>query len=1332
MQKKNTHNTEIIEQTELVAKTGNWELNLISNELYWSKGVYRILEIEPSDEKLDTNKGLEVIHPEDREMALEKMTQAIEKGIEYRIKKRFVTANNKIKHIVSSGKVIKDENNNPIKLVGIFQDITEFVETSEKMELLNKITKDVIYDWDIQTDIFNWGESFTRIFGYQLNDKPFRLSDWEKLMHPIDNDRLKEDWKFFLKNPDANQWNKEFRFKKSDNSYAYVEETAIIIRDSLGNPIKMIGLLRDTSTKKIISIQKKVQNHISLIFKKDQKTDDILTDILQYLTKYDDFLATEIWLLNPCKTNINLKKWATKNESIKRRYEKGSNFTKFSENQGLPGILWKEKKHQLWRKEEINEHFVRKNLANELGIKSILGVPLFNNNSEFIGSLLFFSVEDLTLDQLKIEPYLSLSNYLGAEIKRKMNEEMNALMFESAPDIIAIANSHGHFTKVNKAFCDLLGYTEQELTSKHYTYFLHPDDLKKTEVEYIETISGSRKANNFTNRYRTKSGDYKWIAWSSSEVFGEENNSFAYGRNITEITELQHLFQETARLAEIGSWEYYIDTNSSYFFLSNVVKEILELNTNEKITLETLLKFTHEKDRKKTEKAFYKLIKKGKKFDIEFQIITKKGNLKWVRCIGKPEYNFENKMTKILGSIQNITTQKVNELDLAQKNIFVSSISSVISELIYADDWHESLNKVFQITGNTIDVDRIYYFEMDESTENAPKTCSQKIEWTKDGIDPQIENPELQNVPIEAFTDFFNPLMEGKLITAITSQLPEGNLKENIQNQNIKSFLVLPIFINNTFHGFVGFDDCIEEREWSMSEISFLSNIVFNLSTTIQRKKTSEALQKSLEEKNDILDSIDDAFISLDQNWVVKYWNKKSEEIVNLKREQIIGRNFWDVFPQLLGTIYEKNYKEALKNQKTINFQDYFEELNVWLDITLYPSKNGLSVYYKDISETKKYENALKASNDRFEKSTSATNDAIWDWDIEKNSMYRGEGFYKSFGYKFPSFIYNTNILELIKSRVRPDQAEEVINSLIDAINNPEQENWKQEYWYKKANGEYAFIINNGVIIRDKKGKAIRIVGALQDITHRKEQEDSLRILNKRLEKQTKALLSSNQELEQFAYIASHDMQEPLRMVTSFLTHLEKKYSDVLDDKGKQYIYFAVDGANRMRNIILDILEYSRIGKVKEQNEPIDLNKLVSDVCKMNSQKIIETNAEITFKNLPTITSFKTPLTQIFHNLIGNALKYQKTNENAKIKIEAIDEDKNWHFKIKDNGIGIDKEFHNKIFVIFQRLHTKQEFSGSGMGLAIVKKIIENLNGTIWLESEINKGATFHFTIPKK
>lgn len=1323
----------IIDQTELIAKTGSWELNLITNELFWSDGVYRILEKEPNREKLDFNDGLNIIYPEDRELAIQKFNESIEKGIEYRVKKRFVTYKNNIKHIISSGKVIRDEHQKPIKIIGIFQDITEFVESTEKFELLNKITEDVIYEWDVQKDEFSWGKGFTKIFGYEIDDKPFKLEDWAKLMHPIDDEKHKEDWNNFLKDKNRFQWIKEFRFKRKDNSYAYVEETAILLRNDEGYPIKMIGLLRDTSAKKIINIQKKVQHQIATLFKADKKTEIVLEEILEYLTNYDNFLTTEIWFLDDSKQSIYLKKWNAKNSNIEKFYKKTKNITRFEKGIGLPGITWETKSYHLWKTHEIDKYFLRAKQANDIGVKSILSIPLFNN-SEFIGALLLFSKEDLTLDQLKIEPYLSLSEFLGSEIHRKIQEEMFLLMFENAPDIIATANANGYFTRVNKAFTNILGYTEEELTSNPFTFFIHPDDLNQTENEYSETISGERKADNFINRYRTKSGEYIWIAWSSSEIFGEETTSFAYGRNITEITELQNLFKETAKLAEIGSWEYEIGSVNKKIFLSKVAKDILEIEIAAEINLDFVLDFTYPEFRRKTKKAFDRLINKGENFDIEIKIKTAKNNTKWVRCIGKAEFNNENIQTKTLGSIQNITTQKNNEIELAQKNIFLSSITSVVTELIHRTDWYESLSNVFQITGNTIDVDRIYFFETDENTEKTIESCSQKMEWTKKGISSQINNPNLQNIPTQEFEHFFAPLLNGELFKANLSELPEGNLKENIKIQGVKSFLVFPLFVSNKFYGFVGFDDCTKERQWTNSEIAFLSNIAYNLSTTIQRRKTNIELEKSLREKNNILDSIDDAFISLDQNWIVKYWNKKSESIVNLKRDQIIGKNFWEVFPQLLGTIYEKNYKESLKTQKSITFQDFFEELNIWLDVTTYPSKSGLSIYYKDITDLKKNEFALITSNDRFEKSTAATNDAIWDWDLEKKSLYRGEGFYKLFGYKLPNYTYSSNasILSLIKSRVRPDEANEVINSLVEIINNPNQDIWKKEYWYKKADGNYAYIANNGVIIRNEEGKAIRIVGALQDLTKRKEQEDALKILNKKLQVQTKELLKSNQELEQFAYIASHDLQEPLRMVTSFLTQLEKKYYNELDDKGKQYIEFAVDGAHRMRNIILDILEYSKIGKIEEENETIDLNKIMNEVCKMNAQKIQETNASISYNNLPKITAPKSPLVQIMHNLIGNALKYQKDNNQPIIKIKVTEHEKNWHFKIKDNGIGIEEEYLNKIFVIFQRLHTKNEYSGNGMGLAIVKKLIENLNGKIWVKSQPNKGSTFYFTLQKK
>ncbi len=230
----------------------------------------------------------------------------------------------------------------------------------------------------------------------------------------------------------------------------------------------------------------------------------------------------------------------------------------------------------------------------------------------------------------------------------------------------------------------------------------------------------------------------------------------------------------------------------------------------------------------------------------------------------------------------------------------------------------------------------------------------------------------------------------------------------------------------------------------------------------------------------------------------------------------------------------------------------------------------------------------------------------------------------------------------------------------------------------------------------------------------------------------TEQLLKSNKELEQFAYIASHDLQEPLRMVTSFLGLLEAKYNDQLDDKGRRYINLAVDGAERMRKIINDLLEYSKMARKDYDLEDVDMNTLMNDVARLNQTRLKENEVILEWKDLPTIKAGRTPIFQVMHNLVGNAVKYRNTDVKPHIKIEATETPEHWQFSVADNGIGIDPMFYEKIFVLFQRLHNKTEYSGTGIGLSICKKIIENHKGNIWVESVPGKGSTFYFTIGKQ
>ncbi len=238
-----------------------------------------------------------------------------------------------------------------------------------------------------------------------------------------------------------------------------------------------------------------------------------------------------------------------------------------------------------------------------------------------------------------------------------------------------------------------------------------------------------------------------------------------------------------------------------------------------------------------------------------------------------------------------------------------------------------------------------------------------------------------------------------------------------------------------------------------------------------------------------------------------------------------------------------------------------------------------------------------------------------------------------------------------------------------------------------------------------------------------------LQIVNRELLKLNQELTLSNQELEQFAYIVSHDLREPLRMVTSFTQLLERKYSGHLDQDADQIIGFAVDGATRMEELIRDLLAYSRVGNSGKTLELVDTNKILDQALSNLHLAIQEDQILIVREALPQVLGNASQLIQLWQNLIDNGIKYRRA-ESPKIEIGAKVESGQYLFWVKDNGIGINPKYSDRIFQIFQRLHTRQEYPGTGTGLAICYKIIERHGGKIWVDSRLGRGATFYFTLP--
>ncbi len=382
----------------------------------------------------------------------------------------------------------------------------------------------------------------------------------------------------------------------------------------------------------------------------------------------------------------------------------------------------------------------------------------------------------------------------------------------------------------------------------------------------------------------------------------------------------------------------------------------------------------------------------------------------------------------------------------------------------------------------------------------------------------------------------------------------------------------------------------------------------------------------------------------------------------------------------------------------------------------------------QDITQRKEAENQIAESNERLAIISKATNDAIWDWNIKTGEHYWGDGFQKLFGIDFE---IEGKSPEYWEKRVHPEDFDLVKNNVENLLKSAESTYFESEYRFLKEDGSYTYVSDKGSVIRDNFGNPIRLVGAMQDISHRKEYEESLKLLNEDLAKSNIDLGVSNKELEQFAYVASHDLQEPLRMITSFLGLIEKRYNAVLDEKGRLYIHHAVDGARRMRQIILDLLEFSRVGNSTESKEWVESKSLVEEVILLNQKNICDKKSKIHLEELPAIFCHSSAVVQLFQNLISNAIKYQNPETIPEVWIKGIDSVNFWEFIVKDNGIGIEQEYLTKIFIIFQRLHQKEQYSGSGIGLAICKKIAELHGGKIWVESIHGNGSEFHFTIKK-
>ncbi|WP_425499299.1 ATP-binding protein [Natronosalvus caseinilyticus] len=489
-------------------------------------------------------------------------------------------------------------------------------------------------------------------------------------------------------------------------------------------------------------------------------------------------------------------------------------------------------------------------------------------------------------------------------------------------------------------------------------------------------------------------------------------------------------------------------------------------------------------------------------------------------------------------------------------------------------------------------------------------------------------------------------------------------------------------------------------------------------------KKAEEALQKSKERFRALVNASSDVVYRMSPDW---------SEMHHLEGRDFIADTHESTSDWLDKYIHsddmervKKAINEAIRTKSAFELEHRVEQVDGSLGWTFSRAvpmldDDGNIVEWigmaSDITEQKNRERELERALDLLEKTERIADVGGWEIDVETQDVFWTDHIFEVLEVDADEEPPLEEAIDMYHEDDQPIVQEAVENALDSG------ESFDVEARIRTDSDDVRWLRLQGVP-ETVDGEIISLRGAVQDITERRQRE-------RRLEEVVEKLEESNERLEQFAYAASHDLQEPLRMVSSYLQLLEHRYADSLDEDAQEFIAFAVDGADRMRAMIDGLLEYSRVDTRGESLEPVDLDSVFSDVYQDLHVKIEEHDAEITAEGLPHVIGDAEQLRQLFQNLLDNAIEYSgDLPPRVHVSVEQTDNGDERVISVSDGGIGIDPEQADRVFEVFESLHSQDEYDGTGIGLALCERIVERHGGDIWVESEPGEGATFSFTLP--
>ncbi|WP_336367638.1 PAS domain S-box protein [Marinobacter sp. C2H3] len=723
---------------------------------------------------------------------------------------------------------------------------------------------------------------------------------------------------------------------------------------------------------------------------------------------------------------------------------------------------------------------------------------------------------------------------LSEQLQAHLNEERrlratNERILEFSKDILCSIDAEGTFLQVSPACESVLGYRPEALVGQHYTYLLEPEDRAATEAEVARLVSGEqRRSHGFRTRLYHRRGQVVTVAWTA-EWDTNERVLFCVGRDISDELTAEALSRERDQFFSLSPDMFCIVDLNSYFFEINQAFVDNLGYAREALLGTSYLNLVHPDDHRTVTTAVASLLEGDSVKDLLIRALDSQQQEHWLTLNATLSGD-----DLIYVVARDVTEQRAIEEKLRENDALL-----------------QMAERVAMLGGWVLDLQ------------------TGKSTWS-DAVCAIHDLPEGQAPDLEDALTYYLPEHRQRITDAVQLCIRTGiPFDEELQIRTAKGRIRWVRAIGHP--------------------IKDESNQVVRLQGAFQDVTAShqalEQIRRFAERQSTIFESITDAFFTVDRDWRFTYVNQRSEELLRTPRSELLGNRIWDVFPAAVGTVFEEQYRRAVSTGESVSFEGYYEPLDNWLEISAYPSEEGLAVYYRSIRERK---------------------EAQW-----------------------------------------------------------------------------------------------------------------------QLEKAMAELERSNRELQEFAFVASHDLQEPLRKIQAFSDRLMIR-SDRLDEKDRDYLKRMQSAAGRMQKLIEDLLSYSRVTTRARAPEVCDTSAIARDVLGDLETAISRSGAVITLDDLPPVLGDPSQLRQVFQNLLSNAIKFQKPDHAPTIHVYAEEvTGASWTLVVSDNGIGFDERYAAKLFHPFQRLHQKEGYAGTGIGLAIVKKILDRHGATITVNSLPGTGTTF-------